>query len=354
MLFNTYIGWDIGGAHLKMAAVDAQGSVNFARQLATPMWEGLECLTIAMNKLRDLIPDNSVMHVVTMTAELADYFKDRRTGVETLIDFLDKHFEGEEFHLYAGNHGLIKTEDIKSRAKDSVIDIASANWHATASFVAQHIDNAVLIDIGSTTTDIIPISSGKLVNTAYSDYARLRQYELVYTGIIRTPVMAVVNQIFCDNQWQNIAAEKFSTMADVYRLTAELNEHDDMMMTADGAGKTSVDSARRLARMVGLDLGDEDTIQHIVDMAEMVADAQLDKINDALLKILFRIDTHGHHCLVGAGAGRFLVRKLAVKNKINYVDFSSLLKFPKADVQSVLSCAAAVSVAQLARMSCDV
>jgi len=345
MSFNTYIGWDIGGAHLKMASIDHAGAVNFANQLATPLWKGLDSLENAMSEMHKQIPENSVTHTITMTAELADIFKDRATGIKELTGFLGSHFKKEAFQLYAGNSGLIKADE----ANSYITDIASANWHATASFVAQNKDEGVLIDIGSTTTDIIPFSSGRLLNTAYTDHERLRNNELVYTGIIRTPVMAVVNKIFYDEQWQNIAAENFSTMADAYRLTDELNELDDMMPTADGAGKTPRDSARRLARMIGLDLEDENNIHPFKEMSMHIAESHLEIINESLLKVLSRAESKRINYLVGAGAGRFLVRKLASINKLQYIDFTDLLSYPKQEEHKVLSCAAAVSVAQIAR-----
>lgn len=346
MSFNTYIGWDIGGAHLKIASIDHDGCVIFAEQLATPLWEGLASLENAMSEIHSQITDESVTHTITMTAELADIFRDRRTGVKELARFLSNHFKNEPYHLYAGESGLIKANQLNSH----IADIASANWHATASFVAQHLDDAVLIDIGSTTTDIIPFTSGKLLNFGTTDYERLRNNELVYTGIIRTPVMAVVNKMFFDGQLQNIAAENFSTMADVYRLTDELNEQDDLLPAADGADKTKCDSARRLARMVGLDIQDENDIPHVKDMAEHVADSQLERINGSLIKILSRPDLKKIGCLVGAGAGRFLVRKLASRNNLRYIDFTNFLTCSKEDEQKVLSCAAAVSVAQITRL----
>jgi (4-(4-[2-(gamma-L-glutamylamino)ethyl]phenoxymethyl)furan-2-yl)methanamine synthase len=345
MSFNTYIGWDIGGAHLKMASIDHDGAVNFANQLATPLWQGLDSLENAMSEMHNKITEDSVTHTITMTAELADIFKDRATGVKELAGFLGNHFKKEAFQLYAGNSGLIKAD----QANSYITDIASANWHATASFVAQTINQGVLIDIGSTTTDIIPFASGQLLNTAYTDHERLRDNELVYTGIIRTPVMAVVNKIYCDGQWQNIAAENFSTMADIYRLTGELNDQDDMMPTADGAGKTACDSARRLARMIGLDLEDENNIRPFIEMSKHIAESHLEIINKSLLKVLSRAESKQINCLLGAGAGRFLVRKLASKNNLKYIDFTDLLSYPEQEEHKVLSCAAAVSVAQIAR-----
>ncbi|MCK5669436.1 MAG: hypothetical protein KAI15_10135 [Gammaproteobacteria bacterium] len=93
MSFNTYIGWDIGGAHLKVASIDQYGAVIFANQLATPLWEGLACLDNAMSEIHSQILDESVTHTITMTAELADIFKDRSSGVKELTRFLNGYFE---------------------------------------------------------------------------------------------------------------------------------------------------------------------------------------------------------------------------------------------------------------------
>ena len=43
-------------------------------------------------------------------------------------------------------------------AKRNHLKVASANWHALATFAGRYAPNgrAILIDIGSTTTDIIP------------------------------------------------------------------------------------------------------------------------------------------------------------------------------------------------------
>jgi len=101
--------------------------------------------------------------------------------------------------------------------------------------------------------------------------------------------------------------------------------------------------------MVGLDLQDGDDMCIAMEIANHVADSHLEKINKSLLKILLRPEVKQTKCLVGAGAGRFLIRKLASRNKLKYIDFTDLLNYPKEDEQKVLSCAAAVSVAQLSR-----
>jgi hypothetical protein len=84
-------------------------------------------------------------------------------------------------------------------------------------------------------------------------------------------------------------------------------------------------------------------------MATHIADSHLEIINESLLKVLSQTESKRAKCLLGAGAGRFLVRKLAAKNNLKYIDFTDLLSYPKQQEHKVLSCAAAVSVAQIAR-----
>ncbi len=101
--------------------------------------------------------------------------------------------------------------------------------------------------------------------------------------------------------------------------------------------------------MIGLDLEDDYSIHPFIEMAKHITDSHLEIINESLSNVLSRAETKLTKCLVGAGAGRFLVRKLASKNKLKYIDFTELLSYPKQEEHKVLSCAAAVSVAQIAR-----
>lgn len=344
MSFHTYVGWDIGGAHLKVAVINQSGTIERAMRLPTPLWQGgIEKLSNTIRQVHAQIDNKSAKHAITMTAELSDIFIDRATGVRALMRMISDALAPQTYYFYAGKHGLIKPDcsDIDS--------IASANWHATATFSAQNIDNGILIDIGSTTTDIIPFTAGKLTNIGYSDHQRLRNNELIYTGITRTPVMSLVNKIFFNGQWQNIIAENFSTMSDIYCLTGQMNQQDDLLLTADSAEKTPLHSARRLARMLGLDMQQTDDIQAMVEVAKYIADQQLQKIQSALLTVLSRPQSKNIRHLIGAGNGSFLTRELASKNDLHYIDFTNMIDGAMVQQHNLLACATAVSVAQIAR-----
>ena len=64
-------------------------------------------------------------------------------------------------------------------AKENYLEVAGVNWVATAWLVSKFIKNCIVVDIGSTTTDIIPIVDGKMVVKGKTDLERLSNGELV-------------------------------------------------------------------------------------------------------------------------------------------------------------------------------
>ena len=347
MTINAYVGWDIGGAHLKIAQVDLSGKVIFASQFATPLWRGIEILRHSLEQSRKLIPGTSVQHAVTTTAELVDIFPDRITGLKRLTECITAILDKNSIRFYSGKSGWISAENIS----DYATNIVSANWYATASFIARYIDKGILLDIGSTTTDIVAFANGRVMHRGYSDYERLSSGELVYTGIIRTPVMALVQELPVDNTWHPVIAEHFATMADVYRLTGDLQEEDDMQATADGAGKSLLDSTRRLARMVGKDICSSESTEEWLTVAKYIAEIQQNRILECCQRVISNLQDNQDTTIIGAGAGRFLAAKLADYLDYRYLDFADILEVADELKSSVARSATAIAVAQLARLS---
>lgn len=345
MKAESFIGWDIGGAHLKMAHIDDAGRVVSASQFPVPVWKGLEILENSLLAAKKHCPTSHTSYAVTTTAELADIFDGRRSGLAQLAHIISAALDRDSFRFYGGSAGWISADQTDQYARE----IASANWHATASFVAGRIGDGILVDIGSTTTDIVPFSQGRLLNQGYTDYERLSCAELVYTGMVRTPVMAIVNEIPIDGHWRPVIPEHFATMADIYRLTGDLQEQDDMMPAADGAGKTKFESARRLARMVAIDITHEDDLELLEHAAVHIAGIQQGKIVMALDRILNNITGSGSALLVGAGAGRLLVKKIAQARGHAYLDFADILDAADEIRQQGARSAAAIAVAHLLR-----
>jgi probable H4MPT-linked C1 transfer pathway protein len=344
---HGFVGWDLGGAHLKVALVDDNGHLRLARQVACPLWEGMQRLESALDAVLPSLPPGPLAHGLTMTGELADIFENRDQGVERLTACMARRLPGVQ--VFAGRAGWLDPGQMNQHHHD----IASANWYATASFLAQKLERGILLDIGSTTTDIIPFGGGAVLARGYSDAERLASEELVYTGVVRTPVMAVARRAPFAGEWQHLAAERFATMGDVYRLTGALT--DNMLAdwlafdTADGAGADPLACARRLARMLGRD-GEEASLEAWAGVARFIARSQMTLIRLALERVLSRAGVAGGP-VVGAGAGRFLARSLAAQLGLPYADFAELLEGAPSTKQYGAVCAPAAAVAHLLRSS---
>jgi len=337
------LGLDLGGAHLKAALLDGHGTARWVMQLPCPLWRGLEHLQRALDEVLARLAGVRTHCAITMTGELADIFRDRSDGVSQLTATVAQRLAPENMSIYAGARGFVTTAQVEEYATD----IASANWLASAEFIAAQTSEGLVVDIGSTTTDMLVIHQGKALPRGFSDAERLRTQELVYTGVVRTPVMALAQHIPFNGEWQGIAAEHFATMSDVYRLTGELEEAHDMSDTADGAGKTPQDSARRLARMVGRDL-QEAGMADWQCLAAAFKRAQLRLLQDAAERSISRGLVADHAPLIGAGAGRFLARQLALQLGRAYVDIADLVSGEPDVRQWAAVCMPAYAVAWLA------
>lgn len=340
------VGWDIGGAHLKAALLNNKGDVLAVFQEPCPLWQGLNTLESALTNIVKQLPREIRRHAITMTGELVDLFTDKAQGVHEIITLMQQLLPRQTLVIYAGRQGFIACENVVAKNTD---DIASANWLASASFVAQRIESGLFVDMGSTTTDILKFNNAQVDALGYTDFQRLASSELVYTGMVRTAVMAVVHSVEFAETEIGIMNEYFANMADVYRLTRELNEAHDQSATADGEEKTEQASARRLARMVACDVQDFSAAQWQA-LAFNIRNQQLNRVRQACEKQRSRFEQGAKIQLVGAGIGRFLLQDIAQSLGLEYRDFNDLFKMPDQDsVMQIADCAPAVAVAYLAR-----
>lgn len=338
------MGWDIGGAYLKASIIQASSEILAIYQRPCPLWKGLDKLEEAVLEILADAASPIHTHVLTMTGELVDLFEDRDDGVKRILAAMEQFLVNSKVIVYAGQDGFIEITDVKESHYPA---IASANWLASATWAAQKIGSGLFVDIGSTTTDILLLNNGKVLAEGYSDYQRLISQELVYSGIVRTAVMSVAQSAQDGDKEVGLMAEYFSTMADVYRLTGELNESHDQCDTADGAGKIITASAKRLARMIGCDYC-QDELQRWQHFATNIRKQQLARIQKACSRQLSRYAIDNESPLIGAGIGSFLVEELAANLYRPYVDFSSLFTQQLSNsIYSVKDCAPAVAVACL-------
>ncbi|MDR2219968.1 MAG: S-layer protein [Methylobacillus sp.] len=339
---NCVLGWDVGGAHLKAVLVQSDGRAVQAVQRMCPLWRGMDKLQQAVTEILDILPAHVTHHAITMTGELADIFPDRQTGVTRITEHMHGWLKNADIAIYAGAQGFLAPDAVGSHANI----IASANWHASAEFLARRCGTALFMDVGSTTTDLVVLHSGKPLIRGYSDAERMATEELVYTGVIRTPVMAVARRLPFAGGWQQLAAEHFATMADVYRLTGELFEECDMGDTADRQGKSEHESARRLARMMGRDFSDADMAQWR-QLARTLRSRQLWMLQSAVERQLSRRSFPDDAPIIGAGAGAFLVRELARVMNHPFIDVAQQIEGDSPITKWASVCLPAYAVAWL-------
>jgi probable H4MPT-linked C1 transfer pathway protein len=250
-------------------------------------------------------------HAITMTGEMVDLFPHREAGVVAIAAFLEQALAGPTI-FYAGESGWCGAAELACRW-DAV---ASANWLATAQLAARDlarhdgIDCGVLVDIGSTTTDLIALQGARPQPRGRSDADRLVTGELVYQGVVRTPLCALGPRVVFQGLTRNVMNEFFATTADVYRLTDELDAEHDQHPAADGAGKDAAATRQRLARMIGLDARDAPDDDWSA-LAREWRDLQLLELRGQLQRVLEAVALPQHAPLLAAGCGDFLVAALA-------------------------------------------
>jgi probable H4MPT-linked C1 transfer pathway protein len=345
-------GWDVGGAHVKVSIADAAGTLVDVAQWACPLWQGLAHLERVVDDVFARWPAAGApgsRHAVTMTGEMVDLFADREQGVRVLVQTLAARL-GNFARFFAGQRGWLGVADALVEWRG----VASANWLATSQWVATQLPDALLIDIGSTTTDIVPIVDARVASRGSNDATRLVTGELVYQGVARTPLCGVAHRIAFRGETAGVMNEWFATSADVYRLTGELWPPHDQHPSADNGPKTVDASCARLARMIGCDAADASADEWRA-FAHTWRLEQLRTIGASVAQVCDAHPQLADAPLVGAGCGRFLAAALARETARPYVDFSALACVPSAREQAdarelnewIATCAPSVAVALL-------
>ena len=176
-------------------------------------------------------------------------------------------------------------------------------------------DWQAVIDIGSTTVDIIPLRAGRIATPALTDRQRLERGQLVYTGMQRTAIQAIVRQLQVGHCTCPIVAERFATIDDVNLILGAVPEQPTDRESADGRPRTRDHAMARLARMIGDD-AENLSPDLLTDMARQVAVAQAEQVRDRLLRNLHpsgpsTASTDGRRYPVFvSGHGRPLVERL--------------------------------------------
>ncbi|WP_425614391.1 hydantoinase/oxoprolinase family protein [Anatilimnocola sp. NA78] len=291
-----YLALDIGGANIKVA-----DGLGYAESYSFALWRDPQALT---QQIRTIISEAPVSDhlVVTMTGELADCFTSKAEGVKFILKSVAAGADNRHTRVYRVDGKMVSTQV----ASNDPLLVAAANWHALATFAARFANKkpAILIDVGSTTIDVIPIRNGQPATTGKTDTDRLLAGELIYTGVERSPVCAITPTVPYRGVTYPLVQELFATTRDAYILLEKLPENSLATDTADHRPATKANSRLRLARMIA---ADQETFNHkdAVVMATRIADAQTQMVRERLLRVIGNMQEPPAKIIL-SGHGEFL------------------------------------------------
>jgi probable H4MPT-linked C1 transfer pathway protein len=316
-------GFDIGGANTDLSIIDFDqgGDIENIKTdfRYLPMWMKNEELG---DYLLDLIGDeiNQLDAVgVSMTAELVDAYETKKEGVLDIVKKVEDTFNVPV--AYVGLSGMMNASQVTSEP----LQVAAANWIATSQIASIMSQNCILVDVGSTTTDIIPIKNGLECAKGRSDLERLGTGELVYTGTLRTNVAALVDKVPFDEGWFRVSSELFAISADVHHVLGNITTEEYSCDTPDGAGKEKEDSLRRISRVLCGDL-DVLSTSDIELICDYIYTKQALKISEAISEVAERESLEE---VITTGLGRNILAARAAE--MAELDFTGMDEFLTAE-----------------------
>lgn len=296
-----WLAIDIGGANVK--AADGR---RYAHSYAFPLWKQPQQLA---QQLRVAIAEAGMADhlAITMTGELADCFPSRRAGVAAILDAVHEAAGGSHTRVYLVDGRLVTPQVARAQP----LSAAASNWHALAAFAARFAGGkpALLVDVGSTTCDVIPLLDGKPAARGTTDTERMLRDELVYTGVERSPICAILAKFPWGGGRCPVAQEWFATTRDAYLILGEMPEAPDDLGTADGRPATRAAAHARLARMACAD-ADEFSPEDAMQAAEATAAAQTKRLAEAMRRVNSEMRQPAATLLL-SGHGEFLARRAA-------------------------------------------
>jgi probable H4MPT-linked C1 transfer pathway protein len=294
----NWLALDIGGANVKTA--DGNG---YARSYAFALWRDPALLAQQIRAAISEAPPSDHL-AVTMTGELADCFESKAAGIRFILQALSAGSDNRHARVYLSDGRLVSPQVALSLPHLA----AASNWHALARFAGRFAPAgpALVVDIGSTTCDVIPLLDGKPVASGATDTERLLAGELVYTGVERSPVCAVVSMVPYRGQACPVVHEVFATMRDAYMILEQLADDPANTSTPDGKPATRPFARARLGRMIAADTL-EFNHRDAVALAQSAADAQVSRLAAAINQVCKTLPSLPQKVIL-SGHGEFLAR----------------------------------------------
>ena len=306
------IGLDVGGANTK--AVWRNGRERRAVSRPFEVWRDREALSAVLREVVAAVAPEPVDAVaLTTTAELSDAFRTKREGVEFVLDAAEAALGDRPLLAFTTAGQLVSLAEARERAPE----VAAANWLAAARAIAGVYPDALMVDVGSTTTDVVPIAGGRVAASGRTDLDRLLAGELVYTGALRTNLAAIAPRVPVRGSACPVASELFAISADVHLILGHLTPGVYTCATPDGRPATVEFARERVARLVCAD-AEQMAAEEIDAIATFVHGEQVRQIEEAAGRVRERFD--GDPPVVPLGAGAFLAREAAERLGLTTVE----------------------------------
>jgi (4-(4-[2-(gamma-L-glutamylamino)ethyl]phenoxymethyl)furan-2-yl)methanamine synthase len=296
---------DVGGANTKAAWLDGASLRTVSRPFE--VWRDRAALAAVLRDVAAEVAGGAAHAVViTMTAELSDAFRTKREGVSFVLDAAQDALGDRPLSVLTTAGEFVPVEAARARPWD----VAAANWVATALAVADARPDALLVDVGSTTADIVPITDRRVAATGHNDLERLLAGELVYTGVLRTNLAAIAPRVPVRGDWCPVSSEYFAISADVHLVLSHVTPVQYDCPTPDGRPATVPFARERIARLVCADVEqlDEDEVDAI---AAFLYGEQLRQLEDAARRVQLPLPADAP--VVAVGSGAFVGRELAAR-----------------------------------------
>ncbi|MDI9616564.1 MAG: hydantoinase/oxoprolinase family protein [Methanothrix sp.] len=306
------LGVDIGGANTKAASSDGR----FAEIVYLPLWKRCPLEEHLADLSSRLKPDAVG---VVMTGELADCFESKMEGVRFIAAAVEETFDCPvRFWGLSGFH--------ESVSRDNAMDLAAANWSASVRLLLRDIGECIFVDMGSTTTDIVPVVDRPL--SGFTDLKRLMRGELIYTGLLRTNLAALLPCVDLSGGSAPLSSELFSITADAYLALGDIEPDEYSCETPDGGPKSREGALRRLARTVCSDL-DELGEDGALSIAAQTRSRQISVISNGISRVAER---HNIRRVVAAGIGEFVVEAACERAALECIRLSEIYTERLSDV----------------------
>jgi (4-(4-[2-(gamma-L-glutamylamino)ethyl]phenoxymethyl)furan-2-yl)methanamine synthase len=298
---HSWLALDVGGANLKAAHSSGQ-----ARSLPFELWKRPDELPRSLGSLVSTLPKADRV-ALTMTAELCDCYPTKAVGVRSVLDATRSAVPGTSMVVWGIDGRFHEVEEIRERPMLA----AAANWLALATLASRLIPEGpgLLIDVGSTTADLIPLVDGRVAVLGRTDTERLQTGELVYAGVRRTPLCSLALELPFRGRPTGLTAELFATTLDVYLTLGEVRSDPKDLSPADGRPATADAALDRMARMVGADR-DGFTSEDAFAFARAADDVLTARLARAADRVASSTVGRPRHAVV-AGSGEFLARRVA-------------------------------------------